>query len=273
MSAQEKPTDTGYIKTIITTLGSDSMGGRKAGSKYETMAADFIASQFKELKIGYYLNTSYFQEFKYNYDSVDYIAKNIIGITDNKSKKNIIFCAHYDHIGFGGKRSRSYGKSEVHNGADDNASGIALMLQLAKDSKTSALKKYNYIFIAFSGHEDGLFGSSYLVNSNIIDTSSIRLVINLDMVGRLDEITPTLFASSNDTSVFNILKKVALNYPEFTLKEKEMPLGDHSPFEKKNIPVLYFTTGMHDDYHKTSDDPQFINYRGIIYIEKLLVNF
>jgi Zn-dependent M28 family amino/carboxypeptidase len=249
------------------------MGGRKAGSNYEIMAGDYIASQFKLSKISPYLKENYFQEFIYNYDSTNYNSKNVIGYINNKSLKNIIICAHYDHIGFGGKRSRSFGKNAVHNGADDNASGVALMLQLAKDSKISALKKYNYIFIAFSGHEDGLFGSNYFLKSNIVDSSSIRLVINLDMVGRLDKTNPTLFVSSNDTTVSKILTRVAENYPEFKLKEKEMPIGDHSPFAVKNIPVLYFTTGMHDDYHKVSDDSQFINYKGIIYIEKLLVNF
>jgi Zn-dependent M28 family amino/carboxypeptidase len=273
MSAQEKPADTNFIKSIITTLSSDSMGGRKAGSNYEIMASDFIASQFKLLKINPYLKENYFQEFIYNYDSTNYNSRNVIGYINNKSQKNIIICAHYDHIGFGGKRSRSYSKKEVDNGADDNASGVALMLQLAKDSKISALKKYNYIFIAFSGHEEGLFGSNNFVKSNIVDSSSIRLVINLDMVGRLDKNNPTLFVSSNDTTVSKILDKVADNYSDFKLKEKEMPLGDHSPFAKKNIPVLYFTTGTHDDYHKVSDDQQYINYKGIICIEKLLVNF
>ncbi len=262
--------DTSYLKYCVETLASDSMGGRKPGTKYDLKAANFIAGQFHSLKIKPLHGKNYFQEFDYTYDSSLYKTRNVIAVINNRSLENVIIGAHYDHLGFGGKRSRSYGNHEVHNGADDNASGVALMLDLAKHLKKNGPKKYNYIFVAFSGHEDGLFGSSFFVQSNIIDSNSIKLMINLDMLGRADKTMPTLFIASNTT-----LNQEAFNVPIdilLTLKPKELPAGDHTAFSTVHIPVLFFTTGTHDDYHKVSDDPGLLNYKAMALINNYLWN-
>ncbi len=261
--------DTSYLKYCVEALASDSMGGRKPGTKYDLKAADFITAQFHFLKIKPLQRKKYFQEFNYSYDSCLYKTRNVVAAINNRSKENVIIAAHYDHLGLGGNRSRSYGKQEIHNGADDNASGVALMLGIAHQLKKKNSKKYNYVFVAFSGHEDGLFGSSFFEKSNTVDSNSVKLMINLDMVGRAGIEQPTVFIASNDSSlqekVTNIIEDSLL------IKPKDLPMGDHSAFEKHHIPVLYFTTGTHDDYHKTSDDAQYINYGGMAQIEEYIL--
>jgi len=263
--------DSSFLKFCVYALADDSMGGRKPGTKPEMKAGDFIALQFKNLKIKSFFKKNYFQQFAYNYDSCSYNTRNVIAHINNQAKENIVIGAHYDHIGFGGKRSRSYGKYEVHNGADDNASGVSMMLLLAKHLKKRGPKNYNYIFVAFSGHEDGLFGSSYFVSSNLVDSHSVKLMINLDMVGRADKDTPTLLVASNDSMYQSKDKAIAEN--AIIVKSKELPTGDHTAFSNVHIPVVLFTTGTHDDYHKITDDAVHINYKGMIYIENYISNF
>jgi len=270
-NGQSKSADTAYLKFFIETLASDSMGGRKPGTTYDLKAANFIAGQFKTFKIKPLLTNNYFQEFNYYYDLSWYYTRNVIATINNKSAENIIIGAHYDHLGFGGKRSRSYGKQEIHNGADDNASGVALMISIAHQLKKQNSKKYNYIFVAFSGHEDGLFGSSYFAESNIVDSNSVKLLINLDMVGKADKKNPVVYIASNDSLLEE--KTLITDSEHLIIKSKDLPLGDHSAFEKHHIPVLLFTTGMHDDYHKTTDDAQFINFKAMSFIEEYILNF
>lgn len=259
-NGQSKSADTSYLKFCIETLAADSMEGRKPGTTCDLKAANFIAGQLKSFKIKPLLTNSYFQEFNYYYDSLWYHTRNVIAIINNKSADNIIIGAHYDHLGFGGKRSRSYGKHEIHNGADDNASGVALMISIAHQLKKQNSKKYNYIFVAFSGHEDGLFGSSYFTESNIVDSNSVKLMINLDMIGRADKLNPAVFMASND-SVW--MAKAHSSVKQLEIKSKDLPAGDHIAFAGKHIPVLCYTTGIHDDYHKVTDDAQYINYSGM----------
>src|SRR5262249_10716464 len=110
---------------------------------------------------------------------------NVIGYLDNNSATTIVIGAHYDHLGFGGEGSLYRGDPAIHNGADDNASGTAALIELAGRLKNSNDKKNNYLFIAFSGEEKGLLGSNYFVKHPTIDLKKINYMINMDMVGRL----------------------------------------------------------------------------------------
>ncbi|MEI6852393.1 MAG: M28 family peptidase [Bacteroidota bacterium] len=273
VKAQLRLTDGDYMKNCLKILASDSMGGRGPGTKYDQMAADFIVGEFEKLKIKALWTSGYFQEFSYTKDTAIIHTHNVAAMIDNKAKKNIIIGAHYDHLGFGGARSRSYGKHEVHNGADDNASGVALMLALARQIKQSPFKNYNFIFISFSGHEDGLFGSEYFAKKMSIADSSISLMINIDMVGRADTLNQFVFIGGNDTTYISRLKSIAFQQALIKTGEKELPEGDHSAFATQHIPVLFITTGMEDDYHKVSDDESLINYKAMLAIEKLILTF
>lgn len=188
----------------------------------------------------------------------------------------IVIGAHYDHLGMGGPGSGSrYPETfAIHNGADDNASGVAGMLELAGMFKYSASEiKRSIIFVAFTGEEMGLLGSSKFTNHPPVDLNQIKAMINLDMIGRADTISKYLLiggtgtAQEND-SLFRIFEK---NY-HFDFKKMPEGLGpsDHASFYAKNIPVLFVSTGAHNDYHLWSDDEDKINYKGMVQVLKFV---
>lgn len=269
MYAQSSTTDTSYLKMCVYSLADDSMAGRLAATEYEKKAACWIAEQFKGNKVKPYFRKNYFQSFEWAEDSAKHESVNVIAGINNKADKTIIIGAHYDHIGMGGKRSRSYGKTGVHNGADDNASGVAVMLCLSKYLKKHGNKSYNYVFIAFAAHEPGLFGSEYFCKNSGIEPGQGRLFINLDMIGRADPDDPVFYYATNDTSLQVIIEREAKS--GITFKKKELPLGDHSAYEKDNGKVLFITTGIHDDYHKITDDSEKINFAGMSLLSDFII--
>lgn len=201
---------------------------------------------------------------------------NVIGYLDNGAAHTIILGAHYDHLGHGEDHNSLWtGKPEIFNGADDNASGTALIIELAKWLKDSKLKKNNYLFICFSGEELGLFGSKHFTQNPTIPLASVDYMINCDMVGRLNDITNTItiggYGTSPEWSKILPEKTKSLN-----VKFDSSGIGpsDHTSFYQQNIPVLFFFTGAHRDYHKPTDDVDKINfvgeYRIMQYIENIL---
>lgn len=197
-------------------------------------------------------------------------GKNVVGYLDNGAPTNIVIGAHYDHLGFGeDQNSRQTGNdAQIHNGADDNASGTAAIIELARLLKNSRLKANNYLFIAFSGEELGLFGSKYFTQHPTVDLASINFMINMDMVGRLNDSTRALTVGGYGTSpvwgqLYNRQGREAL-YAAGTYRFDSSGTGpsDHTSFYQKNIPVLFYFTGLHTDYHKPSDDADRINYTG-----------
>lgn len=201
---------------------------------------------------------------------------NVIGYIDNGAAHTIIVGAHYDHLGYGEDHNTLWtGKPEIFNGADDNASGTALVLELAGIMKKSKLKNNNYLFICFSGEELGLYGSKYFTENPTIPLESVDYMINCDMVGRLNDSTHALTIGGYGTS-----PEWGKILPEKTkaLNIKFDPSGigpsDHTSFYLKNIPVLFFFTGIHADYHKPTDDADKINFEGefrvLQYIENIL---
>jgi hypothetical protein len=250
-------------------LADDSMCGRLAGSLYDVKASKIISGCFRQIHLKAVNGKDYFQNFNFPGDSGRMNqSQNVTGRCGNKKGPVIIIGAHYDHIGMGGKLSRNPLKHEVHNGADDNAGGIAIMMELARMISGTKKLNFNYIFTAFSAHECGLYGSRYLAKSGLIDTSQVALMINLDMVGRLDTTSERLFYSCNrswcDSLLFQTKDSLLI------LTHKELPQGDHTAFDAAGISVMYFTTGMHDDYHKITDDPERLFYKGMVQITRYL---
>ena len=259
----------------INYLADNKLEGRQTGSKGEQIAADYIADRFKVLKIDAKGTDSYFQDFSFNKSSNPHeqvtfedtdnenqiFSKNVIGFIDNGAKNTVVIGAHYDHLGYGGQGSLYVGK-EIHNGADDNASGTALMLDLANQLKFDNFNN-NYLFIGFSGEEMGLLGSNYFVKNPTIDLSSINYMINLDMVGRLKEDKSLAIYGVGTSPIFK--QTINSNNDSFKIIENESGVGpsDHTSFYINDIPVLHFFTGQHTDYHKPSDDPDKINYQGV----------
>jgi len=193
---------------------------------------------------------------------------NVIGFKNNHRKKTVIICAHHDHIGFNEyDNSRYKGPQAIHNGADDNASGVAAMIELSKQLNKWGLRKNNYLFIAFSGEELGLLGSKYFTKNPLIPLDKINYVVNIDMLGRIDSTKKTLTINGVGTSNtwLEILKKLETDTQNIKIATTESGLGpsDHASFYLENIPVLHFFSGQHRDYHTPDDDEDRINYQGM----------
>lgn len=205
-------------------------------------------------------------------------TQNVVAVLETGQTEHasdfIVVGAHYDHLGMGGpgSGSRMPDTTAVHNGADDNASGVAGVIELAGKlaSMRSELKR-NIIFVAFGGEEMGLLGSKYFVDNPLVDMAQITAMINFDMIGRLDS-TKSLMIGGTGTAIEtdSLIGKLAKNHP-FKLKFSPEGVGasDHSSFYGKDIPVFFISTGAHPDYHTPDDDCEFINPEG----EKEVVDF
>jgi aminopeptidase YwaD len=189
----------------------------------------------------------------------------------------IIIGAHFDHLGMGGpgSGSRALDTIGIHHGADDNASGVAMELELAeKFAKTKGSHKRSIIFLSFSGEEEGLLGSKHFVDDPGIDLSKVNVMFNLDMVGRLNE-TKNLQISGIGTAegLKNIIyAKTDTSSVKLTLSDEGYGPSDHSSFYGKNIPVLFYFTGAHMDYHTPKDTWDKINYDGMVELSGLIYN-
>ena len=196
---------------------------------------------------------------------------------DDPKLKNeyIILGAHFDHLGMGGpgSGSRALDTIGIHHGADDNASGVAMMLELAKKfSNTKDSHKRSIICLAFTGEEEGLLGSKHFTDEPGIDLSKVNVMINLDMVGRLNE-TNSLQISGVGTAegLKNLIySKSDTSIIKLTLSEEGYGPSDHSSFYGKNIPVLFYFTGAHLDYHTPADTYDKINYKGMVKVSDLV---
>lgn len=201
-------------------------------------------------------------------------ARNIIGYIDNGASQTIILGAHFDHLGYGedGNSMIRTGEKLIHNGADDNASGSAALVELARMLKKSKNKKHNYLFLAFSGEELGLYGSKFYVEHPVIPVEKVNYMINMDMVGRLNDSTKTITIGGFGTSPSWNSILSGIKNPGFKVKFDSSGTGpsDHTSFYRKDIPVLFFFTGLHTDYHKPSDDAEKINYTGQLMIVKYI---
>ena len=201
-------------------------------------------------------------------------SRNVIGYLDNNAPYTIVIGAHFDHLGYGedGNSMIRTGDLGIHNGADDNASGTSSMIELAFLLKNSKAKQYNYLFIAFSAEELGLNGSKYFVENPSIPLNSINYMINMDMVGRMNDSTKTITVGGYGTSPSWKTMIESVKKKDFMMKFDSSGTGpsDHSSFYRKDIPVLFFFTGLHSDYHKPSDDADKINYVGMLKIIRFI---
>jgi aminopeptidase YwaD len=203
-------------------------------------------------------------------------GNNVIGYIDNGAPSTIIIGAHYDHLGFGEDKNSLDGEGQIHNGADDNASGTSAMIELARLLKKSNAKHNNYLFMAFSGEELGLLGSKYWLEHPSINVNT-NYMINLDMVGRYSEDKKLTIGGFGTSPLWSSLVVPAAS-KNLVIKIDSAGSGpsDHASFYRKDVPVLFFFTNSHSDYHKATDDWDKINYQGeldiIKYIQQLITN-
>jgi aminopeptidase YwaD len=200
---------------------------------------------------------------------------NVIGFLDIGAPYTVIIGAHYDHLGYGEDGNSLYHGAEkkIHPGADDNASGTAALMELGRMLKKTKGLRTNYLFVAFSGEESGLIGSKYFTEHPSVALSKISYMVNMDMIGRLNDSTHVLTIGGYGTSPqWGTLISGTLNKKIFVLNTDSSGTGpsDHTSFYLKNIPVLFFFTGIHPDYHKPTDQPDKINYIGEMEIIHLI---
>jgi hypothetical protein len=202
-------------------------------------------------------------------------VKNVIGVLPGAgplARETIVVGAHYDHLGRGGSGSLLPGSTEIHNGADDNASGTVALIELARRlaAREEPLPR-TVVFIAFTGEERGLLGSAHYVKNPVFPLESTIAMFNMDMVGRLTDDELTVFGTGTASGWDEWLDAEAAER-RFTLSKKPEGLGpsDHSSFYAREIPVLHFFTGTHNDYHRPTDDWGKINVVGIHRIVDLL---
>ncbi len=260
------------IRDLVYELSSDDYEGRQAGEKGGEKAGEYIFNYLNKIFKNYENVNVYTQDFEFSVsknphtrsnDGVKKIAKNIICYIDNKKDETIIIGAHYDHLGYGSFGSRYMGDVPlIHNGADDNASGVALSIALI-DLLYDSNKMYNYLFIAFDGEEMGLYGSSFFCKNPTINLSDVRFMLNFDMVGKLNQNNDLAINGVGTSSQWKSLLDSTNN--NFTLKLSESGIGpsDHSSFYLQDIPVIHFFTGQHNDYHTPADKRNTLNYDGI----------
>ncbi|MCA1623658.1 MAG: M20/M25/M40 family metallo-hydrolase [Acidobacteria bacterium] len=237
-------------------------------------------------------------------------AYNVIGILEGSDpilrNEAIVIGAHYDHLGHGGRGSLAANSTQIHHGADDNASGVAGLIELARQFSQERKNKRTLIFIAFGGEEEGLLGSNFYVNNPVFPLNKTVAMFNMDMVGRLKDEKLTIggigtasewramIATNQPVNIGKLEMAngsktdapivVGINgqtmmtkqpdIPTFNLQLNEDGFGpsDHSSFYSKQIPVLFFFTGTHTDYHKPSDTAEKINYEGLLKITNFVAD-
>lgn len=270
------------ISRHVYKLASDKMQGRGTGSKENKKAAKYVSKQFKKYGLSPKGTDGFYQPFTAKIRRVvvpDSLREtnNVIGFLDNGAENTIVIGAHFDHLGLGKQGSSKAEKPEgqIHNGADDNASGVAGLLELARYFSENAVKEpYNFLFIAFGAEELGLLGSRHFVNNPTLPLDKINFMSNMDMIGRYDPSRGVGIGGFGTSDAWPEIFKGVKSDTKFFTDKAGSGGSDHGSFYAKNIPVLFFHTGGHDDYHKPTDDPEKIDYKaaaGILNIQIQLI--
>ena len=271
------------LQVDVVYLASDLLEGRETGTQGEALALDYIASRFEELGLEPAGTDGWAQSFEYTYSDNPHAAPgsgearvghNVVGFLDNGANQTVVVGAHFDHLGHGIFGSRQPNEPGIHNGADDNASGVAGMLEIARQLKASSAKNNNYLFIGFSGEELGLYGSKAFVRDPDVDLADFNYMINLDMVGRLNEEKVLAVNGTGTSPSWDAVLDAAAERAGLDIKKHESGVGasDHTSFYLEEIPVLHMFTGQHEEYHKASDDSELINYQGIYDVASYVVD-
>jgi len=271
-SGEQEVSDQASINEHIEFLSDNKLNGRMAGSAGEAAAANYIADQFLASGLlpagddGTYLQQFVLQgPMPQAMDIENFISRNVVGFTQGSAGTGqyIIIGAHYDSQGMGGMISMDQNEEPlIHPGADDNASGIAGLLQLADHFSVIPPQK-NMLFIAFSGEELGLLGSRYFVDQMQMSPDSVAAMVNMDMIGRLNDNALTIFGTGTSNVWDDILSAVEADSLIVTRSPSGTGASDHTSFYESEIPVLHYFTGTHENYHRPTDTAEKINLQGI----------
>lgn len=261
-------------------LADDALAGRAAGSPGERCAGDYIADRFAGmgLRPGGEDDT-FFQSLPLrsaiNPHATGGTGRNVIGVLEGSDPELrdewVVIGAHYDHLGEGGPGSLAPRDHAIHNGADDNASGVAAMLTAAARLAAGVAPARSIVFIAFTGEESGLLGSAYYTANPVAGSGPMVAMINLDMVGRLGD-GPLIVYGVDTAEEWTAIVGPAAERADVPIVTRGEGYGasDHTSFYLADVPVLHFFTNTHADYHKPSDDWPRIDARGLDRVSALV---
>ncbi|MFM8633238.1 MAG: M20/M25/M40 family metallo-hydrolase [Planctomycetia bacterium] len=188
-------------------------------------------------------------------------------------RETIVLGAHYDHLGYGGENSAAPGEKAIHHGADDNASGTAMLVEVARMLRDRGPFPRTILFVAFSGEERGLLGSAHYTSNPVIALADTVAMVNLDMVGRLTDNKLIVHGTGTGTGLEPLVDRLTTDH-RFDVAKESGGFGpsDHASFYAKKIPVLHVFTGSHSDYHRPSDTSEKIDYEGMVRITRLVAD-
>jgi Zn-dependent M28 family amino/carboxypeptidase len=269
------------IKKAVYFLASEELQGRLPSTQGDSLAVQYITNIFQKNNLKPLFSTFHQEVAFKDISSImtnpkqagpkTKFSRNVVGVLEGNDPilKNeyIVIGAHFDHLGLAKdgiiSGSRSKETNKIHYGADDNASGVALMLDLVHKF-SSRDRKRSIIFIAFACEETGLIGSRKFLEELPFNPKQIVAMFNFDMVGKLKNNSLTIGGSKTSKQSEKIIKKYAkANNLKASLSPSGMGPSDHASFYAKNIPVFYFTTGADSTYHTNYDKPELLNYKGM----------
>ena len=264
-------------------LADDLLEGRGVATRGERCAGDYIAARFRALGLEPAGDgDTWFQSWTVNSDdphagAVHGEARNVVAIlrgTDPSREQALVIGAHYDHLGFGGPGSLSPdAHGTVHNGADDNASGTAVLLEAARALASGPPLAQDVLFVAFTGEERGLWGSAHYVSSPPLPLEGTVAMLNLDMVGRVQNDALTVFGTGTAEEWTEILERANTRiFAPLDLRFNSDGFGgsDHTSFYARGIPVLHFFSNTHPEYHRVEDDWELVNAEGMDRVTELV---
>ena len=278
-------------RDIVATLADDSFEGREAGLRGGEMAAEYIVSLLKKWGVKPFSESSYYQEFESVKNQNNWITesdmqldeliasgcekrtmKNVLAYIPGTGKGYVVVGAHYDHLGI----DTTLVGDQCYNGADDNASGVAAVLQLARAIKKSKVQpERTIIFALWDGEEKGFLGSRFFVKRTPF-LSEISAYMNFDMVGRApveNVCNLSYIYSSANTAFGEWLQADVENYkldliPDYKASKNLLGGSDNSPFARKGVPIVWYHTEGHPDYHRPSDTADKVNYAKLLEITR-----
>jgi hypothetical protein len=262
-------------------LADDALEGRLAGSAGERCAGDYIAARLQSLGLrGAGTGGSFFQEVPLASSiypaALGGTGRNVIALLEGSDPalqaEAVVIGAHYDHLGHGAFGSAAPDRvGEIHNGADDNASGVAALLRVAELLAAGPRPARSVLFIAFTGEEAGLLGSAHFVREPLLPLDRMRAMLNMDMVGRLEG-RPLIVHGTGTAGEWQSLLEPAASALgiELALRPEGFGPSDHTSFYRNDVPVLHFFTNTHGDYHRPSDDWERIDADGLERIAQLV---
>ena len=260
----------GELQDHIHFLADDTLEGREAGSRGGRAAAGYLATLFEKAglrPLGE--KTSYYQPFGNE-------MRNVLGVLEGSDpelkQQYVLIGAHYDHVGYGNRRTSLGPYGFVHNGADDNASGTSALLELIDAfNRLPQPPKRSILFACWDGEEQGLLGSKHWVANPSIPLQQIVFAFNIDMIGRLRDQKVEVFGTRSSQGLRQLLSRHNAEFGlELDFSWEMQANSDHHTFYAKSIPVLMLFTGLHDDYHRPGDDSDKVNAPGAEAVTRLL---